>query len=57
MKLIKVLGQEEEGGLCAKCSKDCHADNKRRCLCEFENPPITEPFSLCLDCIKGLKNE
>lgn len=57
MKLIEVLGQEREGGLCAKCERDFHADKKRRCLCEFDNPPIVEPFSLCLDCIEELKKE
>lgn len=57
MRLIEVLGQEREGGLCAKCGKDFHANDKRRCLCEFDNPPIVEPFSLCLECIGGLKNE
>jgi len=56
MILIEILGQEREGGNCASCGKDYHADNKRRCLVEIENG-IIEPASICLDCLDNLKEK
>ena len=54
LRLLEFHREETEGGNCANCGEDKHADDKAIWLAEYDTPPIVEPFSLCYSCIEKL---